>query len=103
MPTRIVEERIRAILVYLDALKHVALLVDESLPAPGFERPQEFAAWVTRMADETAVQVQAIKEALPVSCTDREAPLRGAAGRAILGGWRDDLRARAMRISSPTK
>lgn len=75
MKPRIVEERIRAILFYLDALKHVALLVDESVPVPAFEQPRQFGEWVARMADATAVQVEAIKSALPAECTSLDAPL----------------------------
>jgi hypothetical protein len=76
-PVLIVEERLRVVLVYLDAIRNLALLVDEPVHVPQFETPQAFAKWVAHMAAVTAVQVVAVREVLPPSCTSLEAPFAG--------------------------
>lgn len=73
-PMLIVEQRLRVVLVYLDALKQLALLVDEPVHVPQFATSQEFARWVAGMAEATAAQVVAVRAVLPASCTDLDAP-----------------------------
>jgi hypothetical protein len=73
-PVLIVEERLRVVLVYLDAIRNLALLVDEPVHVPQFETSQAFAKWVAHMASVTAAQVRAVREVLPPSCTNLDAP-----------------------------
>ena len=74
-PEHTVEERIRVIFVYLETLKQVATMVDESnMPAPGFDTRQEFAEWTIRMAEATAQQVALMEASICLSCLAAEAP-----------------------------
>lgn len=66
-PVLIVEQRLRVVLVYLDALRQLALLVDEPVHVPQFETPEEFAKWVASMAHATAAHV---------ACRTRRTPCR---------------------------
>lgn len=76
MPARslLVEERLRVVLVYLDALKRFAILMDTPVHPRQFERLDDFARWVARMADATTAHVAAVRSALPASCTNIDAP-----------------------------
>jgi hypothetical protein len=80
-PVLIVEERLRVVLVYLDAIRNLALLVDEPVHVPQFETPQAFAKWVAHMASVTAAQVRAVRAVLPPSCTSLDAPFASGGER----------------------
>lgn len=80
-PVLIVEQRLRVVLVYLDALKQLALLVDEPVHVPQFDSQQEFARWVASMAAATAAQVAAVRAVLPAPCTSLDAPLISGGAR----------------------
>lgn len=82
-----VEERLRIIVTSLNALQAVAHLFDEpglapALPPSGYEAPpptgdRAFVKWTALMTVSIREQVDAIDAALPVACTNLEAPTVG--------------------------
>lgn len=69
-----VEDRVRVILVYLDALKSMAVAMDGPADVQPFCDPPEFTAWVARLADYALLEVRAIRGVLPESALNLEAP-----------------------------
>lgn len=76
MPARVlrVEERVRVILVYLDALKSMAVAMDGPSGIQPFVDLSEFAPWVARLAEFGLQEMRAIRDVLPEACRQLEAP-----------------------------
>lgn len=71
----LIEERLRVVLAYLDALQQKASLIDDE-PAyvPPVVSPGQFARWVSHMASVMSGHVIAVSAALPATCNSLEAP-----------------------------
>jgi hypothetical protein len=69
-----VEDRVRVILVYLDALKSMAVAMDGPADLQPFHDLPEFAAWVARLSEYALLEVRAIRGVLPESAMNLEAP-----------------------------
>jgi hypothetical protein len=80
-PVPTVEERLRVVLVYLDAIKNSALLVDEPVHVPQSETTQAFATWIAHVATVTSAQVAVVRAVLPATCTGLDAPLISGGAR----------------------
>lgn len=67
----VVEERLRIL------REHLELLAASARVSEGFQNfgGIEFSEWTLRVSEQALVQLAAIKQALPASCTDRQAPL----------------------------
>jgi hypothetical protein len=69
-----VEDRVRVILVYLDALKSMAVAMDGPPDLQPFHDLPEFAAWVARLAEYAWQEIRAIHGVLPESALNLDAP-----------------------------